>query len=67
MNKFFEDLLVTKDEIMSIEKETTKQATCDKWESLRENRITSSNAYKIFIRKKKVAKVGMCYCYRLVT
>ena len=50
--KFFENLFVTKDEVVSIEKETTKQATCNKWKSLRENRITSSNAHKIFVRKK---------------
>ena len=42
---------MTKDEVVSIKKETTKQATCNKWKSLRENRITSSNAHKIFIRK----------------
>ena len=50
-NKFFENLFVTKDEVVLIEKETKKQATCNKWKSLRENRITSSNAHKIFIRK----------------
>ena len=50
-NKFFENLFVTKDEVVSIEKEITKQATCNKWKSLHENRITSSNAHKIFIRK----------------
>ena len=32
-NKFFENLFVTKDEVVSIEKETTKQATCNKWKS----------------------------------
>ena len=42
---------MTKDEVVSIKKETTKQATCKKWKFLRENRITSSNAHKIFIRK----------------
>ena len=42
---------MTKDEVVSIKKETTKQATCNKWKFLRENRITSSNAHKIFIRK----------------
>ena len=52
-NEFFENLFVTKDELVSIEKETTKQVTCKKWKSLRENTITSSNAHKIFIRKKK--------------
>ena len=36
-------LKMTKDEIISIEKGSTKQAT------LRENRITSSNTHKIFI------------------
>ena len=51
-NKFFENLFVTKDEVVSVGKETTKQATCNKWKSLRENRITSINAHKIFIRKK---------------
>ena len=42
---------MTKDEVVSIKKETTKQATCNEWKFLRENRITSSNAHKIFIRK----------------
>ena len=42
---------MTKDEVVSIKKQTTKQATCNKWKFLRENRITSSNAHKIFIRK----------------
>ena len=51
-NKFFENLFVAKDEVVSVEKETTNQATYNKWKSLRENRITSSNAQKIFIRKK---------------
>ena len=39
-NKFFENLFMTKDEVVSCEKETIKQATCNKWKSLRENRIT---------------------------
>ena len=42
---------MTKDEVVSIKKETTKQATCNKWKFSREHRITSSNAHKIFIRK----------------
>ena len=49
-NKFFENLFVTKDEVVSIEKETTKQATCSNWKSLRENRIISSKAHKLFMR-----------------
>ena len=53
MNKFFEDLFVAKDKIISIKKETTKQATCNKWESLRENRITSNDAHKVLIPKKR--------------
>ena len=39
-NKFFENLFMTKDEVVSCKKETIKQATCNKWKSLRENRIT---------------------------
>lgn len=66
MNKFFEDLFVAKDKIISIKKETTKQATCNKWESLCENRITSNDVHKVLIPKKD-DKVGICYCYRLVT
>ena len=50
-NKFFENLFVTKDEVVSVEKKTTKQATYSNWKSLRENRIISSNAHKPFIRK----------------
>ena len=50
---FFENLFVTKDVVVSIKKETTKQATCNKRKSLSENRITSSNTHKIFIPKKK--------------
>ena len=50
---FFENLFVTKDAVVSIKKETTKQATCNKRKSLSENRITSSNTHKIFIPKKK--------------
>ena len=50
---FFENLFVTKDEVVSIKKKTAKQATCYKWKSFRINRITSSNAHKIFIRKNK--------------
>ena len=49
-NKFFENIFLAKDEVVSIEKETTKQGTCNKWKSLRENRITSSNVHKIFIQ-----------------
>ena len=56
-NTFFQDLFVTKDEVVSIEKRTAKQATCNKWKSLRESRITSSNAHEIFIRKKNMAAV----------
>ena len=48
-NKFSENLFVAKDKAVSIEKKTAKQATCNKWKSLRESRITSSNAHKIRI------------------
>ena len=51
---FFENLFVTKDAVVSIKKETTKQATCNKRKSLSENRITSSNTHKIFIPKKEI-------------
>ena len=51
--KSFENVFVKKDEIVSIEKEATKQVTYNKLKSLRENRTTSSYAHKIFIRKKK--------------
>ena len=30
-NKFFENLFETKDEVISLEKEATKQVTCNKW------------------------------------
>ena len=39
-NKCFENLFMTKDKVVLCEKETIKQATCNKWKSLRENRIT---------------------------
>lgn len=58
MNKFFEDLFVAKDKIISIKKETTKHATCNKWESLRENRITSNDAHKVLIPKKKMPRLA---------
>ena len=48
-NKCFENLFVAKDKVVSIEKKTGKQATCNKWKSLRESRVTSSNAHKIRI------------------
>ena len=35
-NKFLENLFVTKDEVVSTEKETAKQATCNKRTFLRE-------------------------------
>ena len=49
---FFENLFTTKDQVVSIEKEATKQATYNKQKSLQENRITSSNAQKFLFKKK---------------
>ena len=48
---FFENLFTTKDQVVSIEKEATKQATYNKQKSLQENRITSSNAQKFLFKK----------------
>ena len=48
-NKFFENLFVVKDKVVSIEKKTAKQGTCNKWKSLLESRVTSRNAHKIRI------------------
>ena len=48
-NKFFENLFVAKDKVVSIEKKTAKQGTCNKWKSLLESRVTSRNAHKIRI------------------
>lgn len=36
-NTFFENLSMTKDEVVPIEKETIKQASCNKWKSLHED------------------------------
>ena len=42
-NKFFQNLFVTKDEV--IEKETTKQPACNKRKSLQNDRITPSDTH----------------------
>ena len=50
-SNFYHTLFETKD-VIPLENETTKQPTCDKRESLDENKITLGNAHKTFIRKK---------------
>lgn len=49
---FLESLKIQEGESYSFEEETVKQSDCPRWFELRKNRITSSKAHLIYIRKR---------------
>ena len=51
-HEFFQKLKVTHTESQSIEKRTRKQRESKEWKEYRKNRLTSTSAHKILIRKK---------------
>ena len=52
ISKFLQKLKVTHTESQSIEKRTRKQTESKEWREYRKNRLTSTSAHKILIRKK---------------
>ena len=51
-HEFLQKLKVNHTESQSIEKSTKKQRESKEWKERRKNRLTSTSAHKIFIRKK---------------
>ena len=43
---------LTNEQVMQIDRETVAQSSSEQWFQLRKGRITSSNAHKVFVRKK---------------
>ena len=50
--QYMEKLFITMEGSFELEKATRRQRDCELWFEERKNRITSSNAHKIFIRKR---------------
>lgn len=50
--EYFETIRVSEADSFQIEKETILQSRCVKWHDIRKQRITSSNAHKVLIRKR---------------
>ena len=53
-HEFLQKLKVTHTESQSLEKRTRKQRKSKEWKEYRKNRLTSTSAHKILIRKKKL-------------
>ena len=51
-NNFLQTLMITHTESHIIEKSTRKQRESKEWQQYRKNRLTSTPAHKVFIRKK---------------
>ena len=49
---FLATVKVTEQNSYVLEQETVKQSLCELWKNSRKNRITSSNAHRVFIRKR---------------
>ena len=49
---FLTTIKVTEQNSYVLEQETVKQSLCELWKNSRKNRITSSNAHRVFIRKR---------------
>ena len=49
---FLATIKVTEQNSYVLEQETVKQSLCELWKNSRKNRITSSNAHRVFIRKR---------------
>ena len=49
---FLATIKVTEQNSYVLEQETVKQSLCELWKNNRKNRITSSNAHRVFIRKR---------------
>ena len=50
--EFLEKIKLSPDESIKLQTQTIKQRECPQWFRERKYRITSSNAHKIYIRKK---------------
>ncbi len=50
--EYFDKMRVSEADSFEMEKETILQSNCTKWHDVRKERITSSNAHKILIRKR---------------
>ena len=50
--QYMEKLFITMEGSFELEKATRRQRGCELWFEERKTRITSSNAHKIFIRKR---------------
>ena len=48
---FLSTIKVTKQNSYVLEQEIVKESLCELWKNSRKNRITSSNAHRVFIRK----------------
>ena len=55
--EFVEKLMISNSDSIKLEANTRKQRDCQLWLETRKNRITSSNAHKIFIRKRDFEKL----------
>ena len=49
---FLATIKVTEQNSYVLEQDTVKQSLCELWKNSRKNRITSSNAHRVFIRKR---------------
>ena len=49
---FLATIKVTEQNSYVLEQETVKQSLCELWKNSRKNRITSSNAHRVFLRKR---------------
>ena len=49
---FLATIKATEQNSYVLEQETVKQSLCELWKNSRKNRITSSNAHRVFIRKR---------------
>ena len=49
---YIKSITVTAEESILLETETVDQAASDLWFNVRRNKITSSNAHKVYIRKR---------------
>ena len=49
---FLATIKVTEQNSYVLEQETVKQSLCEFWKNSRKNRITSSNAHRVFLRKR---------------
>ena len=49
---FLATIKVTEKNSYVLEQETVKQSLCELWKNSRKNRKTSSNAFRVFIRKR---------------